>query len=427
MSSQMEIDQVANPAVNKWLINRSARGAIALSFVLGYLLGVMDTDHLTLLPFLVFTGLNVCYGALLGWLYLKEQMAQWQLMLLMLAFALLALLIGLCVRVGVGFDWLLYFVTVGLYFTYLPMRTATIFSIGLYILMGISLFAVNDWRGVFMSWLSLLAGFGFVGAFSLSNRLLTAERQRSQRLLQQLEASNSQLAIAHEQLQTYASAVEELAVDRERTRLAREIHDTLGHYLAIIRIQLETIGKLQERDPAAALAEVEEAKQVAAQCMQEVRNAVKALRPSNIARLNLIDAMTQLGHEFTSPTTELTLDLEAALPPLSAELLLAFYRVAQEALTNVRKHSQATKVLVRLRYENEILELLVRDNGVGSVKKSQQTGGFGLIGLRERIELLGGKVSYGPMEPSGYRVMASIQVSRAHISDVEEVEQEEVV
>jgi signal transduction histidine kinase len=115
------------------------------------------------------------------------------------------------------------------------------------------------------------------------------------------------------------------------------------------------------------------------------------------------------------PDTELTLDLETTLPAHSAELQLALYRAAQEALTNVRKHARATNVLLRLRYENEHLELMIRDNGQGTMAATllpQQSSGFGLIGLRERIELLGGQVTYGPAEPAGYRVTVRIHVPR---------------
>ena len=84
--------------------------------------------------------------------------------------------------------------------------------------------------------------------------------------------------------------------------------------------------------------------------MQEVRNAVAALRPTSVATLNLTEALTQLGAEFerVTPETELTLDLDTSLPSLSPELQLALYRAAQEALTNVRKHAHATKVLLNV-------------------------------------------------------------------------------
>jgi signal transduction histidine kinase len=126
-----------------------------------------------------------------------------------------------------------------------------------------------------------------------------------------------------------------------------------------------------------------------------------------------------LGNEFrlVVPDVELVLDLDTALPSLPTEVQHALYRVAQEALTNVRKHANATKVLVRLRYEHETVELLIRDNGdsSGSGRQVRSTGGFGLIGLRERVELLGGQVSFGPVGSSGYRVLVRIHCARSDL------------
>ncbi len=195
--------------------------------------------------------------------------------------------------------------------------------------------------------------------------------------------------------------------------MAREIHDTLGHYLSILNIQLETISKLQERDPARAISEVAEARRVAAQSMQEVRNAINALRPTSMASLNLSEAIARLGSDFehTSDGVELVMDLETELPSLSPDIQVALFRAAQEALTNIRKHAQASKVLMRLRYENEEMELVILDNGKELPDaERKRTGGFGLIGLRERMALLGGKVSYGLAEQGGFRVSVRIPV-----------------
>ena len=88
------------------------------------------------------------------------------------------------------------------------------------------------------------------------------------------------------------------------------------------------------------------------------------------------------------------------------------HRAVQETLTNIRKHAEASKVLVRLRYEDGMVDLLVLDNGKGALHSGQegQGEGFGLIGLRERIELLGGQVAYGPAEQAGYRVTVRVPV-----------------
>jgi signal transduction histidine kinase len=250
--------------------------------------------------------------------------------------------------------------------------------------------------------------------------LLQAQKERAERLLAEVERSRGQLEEAHGQLRQYAGQVEELAVARERTRVAREIHDTLGHYLTILNVQLETISRLLERDPSRLAAEVAEARQVAAQAMQEVRNAVAALRPAGLATLSLAQALNQLGNEFkrAAPETEITLDLEAELPPLAPDVQMALYRAAQEVLTNVRKHAQASNVLVRLRCEEGWLEMLVLDNGRGRAAAeaaAPKAGGFGLIGLDERVKLLGGQVAYGPATPDGcgYRVTVRIQAPAA--------------
>ncbi|MBO0796470.1 MAG: sensor histidine kinase, partial [Ktedonobacteraceae bacterium] len=397
-----------------WLISRAAELAVVLSLFLGYLGGVLGAEHLTLLNFLAFTVVHILYGVVFWWILAGASEKHWQCLLWTLALMILTCASGLLALTGLWFNWLLYFVTAAVYFTYLPLRNAFFAFVLLYIVIAFNsyLLDADKFQVVRVEWFTLLAGFIFVAAFSLSNRLLRIERERSRQLFRQLETSKQELEQAHEQLQVYANEVEELAIARERTRVAREIHDTLGHYLTITSIQLETIGKLLERDPMQAMREVEEARKVAAQSMQEVRNAVRALRPTDIARLQLVEALTQLGTDFRQVASgvELALDLETTLPPLAMEVRHALYRAAQEALTNVRKHANATKVLVRLRYEQETLELLIRDNGEGSdqKRKEQPEGGFGLVGLRERVELLGGQVSFGPGEPSGYRVLVRI-------------------
>ncbi|MDQ6659613.1 MAG: sensor histidine kinase [Chloroflexota bacterium] len=414
MASQFQGKSAGYSTKTEWLILRAGDIAVYVTLVLGYFFSLMTADILTPLNFLAFTVVQILYALVAWWMLRKVEIPRWQRVLGMVSFATLTFISGMLAVTGIGLDWLLYFATVGAYIYLLSTRTALLAVLLLYLVVLVNLGFLGGWNRVIPSSLSLLAGFGFVVVFSYSNRLLTVERERSKRLLRQLEASNRELEDAHKQLQKYANEVEELTVNRERTRMAREIHDTLGHYLTILSIQLETISKLQERDPDRAVAEVAEARRVAAQSMQEVRNAVAALRPTSIATLSLTEALTQLGSEFerVAQETELTLDLDTPLPQLSHELQLALYRTAQEALTNVRKHTHATKVLLRLRYEHEILELIVLDNGTGASQNAseQSTRGFGLIGLRERAELLGGEVCYEPTKPTGYRVTIRIPV-----------------
>jgi signal transduction histidine kinase len=412
MTSQSQEKGAEYSAKTEWLITSAQDIAVYATLVLGYFFSLAGAMILTPFNFLASTAVQILYALVVWWM--RPALSGWQKLLGIVSLAMLAFINGLLAATGIEFNWLLYFVTVAVYISFLSTRKALIATLLFYLLLLVNLAFLGGWESIVHGWSSLLAGFVFVAVFSYANRLLTVERERSKRLLRQLETSHRELERTHKQLQEYADELEELTITRERTRMAREIHDTLGHYLTILSIQLETISKLQERDPARAAIEVVEARRVAAQSMQEVRNAVAALRPTSIATLSLAEALRQLGSEFehVAPETELTLDLDTSLPALSPELQLAVYRAAQEALTNVRKHAHATKVLLRLRYENETLELVVLDNGTGAVEHASQqpTRGFGLVGLRERVELLAGEVSYGSAKPTGYRVTVRIPV-----------------
>ncbi len=415
MSSPSKVPITEHPAITQWLTTRATDSASTITLVIGYIMGITGAQHLTPANFFAFTACQILYGVILCRLLINIHLEGRQLALCLGVLSALTIASGMFLVTGIDFDWLLYFVMISIYFSRLSPRTAIILSVLLYISAPLSLSIISNGKTLWNGWITFIAGFGFVAAFSISNSLLNIERKRTRILLNQLEESNRDLEVAHTQLQKYANEVEELTVVRERTRLAREIHDTLGHYLTILTIQLETISKLQERDPARAIIEVTEARRVAAQSMQEVRNAVAALRPTSIATLSLTEAILQLSNEFrvVAPDTDLTLDLDTQLPPLIPDLQLALYRATQETLTNVRKHAHATKVLVRLRYEDEVLELVVLDNGNGQTTKdtTQHTRGFGLLGLRERIELLDGQVTYGPIEPTGYRVTIHVHIS----------------
>jgi len=401
----------------KFILNSVGPGLGYATLIVGYLYTILSTPHLTPLNFVAFSALQVGYVVVVTWLYrlVWPDTEVWQIALGLTLLAIITEAVSLLSLIGLQWDWLMFLVTAVLSFTILPLRPAIGAGIFLYVMAGVNLGLLEnwDWSALYPSLLTLLPAFAFVAVFSLIVQVLQNQKYRAERLLGELEESKAELEQAHRRLQSYADEVEELAVVRERTRLAREIHDTLGHYLSILTIQLETIAKLQERDPERASVEIAEARRVAAQSMQEVRNAVAALRPTSIATLSLAGALAQLGEEFerSSPETALTLDLETELPALSPDISLALYRAAQEALTNVRKHARAGKVLLRLRYEEGALELLAQDNGRGTVPTGATLeGGFGLVGLRERVELLGGQLWHGPAEQGGYRLVVRVPV-----------------
>lgn len=194
----------------------------------------------------------------------------------------------------------------------------------------------------------------------------------------------------------------EAARAEERARLAREIHDVLAHSLSAMAVQLdlaEVLMKQRPEDPA-ALQAVARAHALAREGLQDVRRAVSALRGEQLPGPELL---RQLAADFEGDTGVVCrLELPEALPALSPEERVALYRTAQEALTNVRKHAVARQVALRLRTVDGGVELSVVDDG--QARPDGQGGGFGLTGMRERAELLGGRLEAGPLSGAGFKV-----------------------
>ena len=387
---------------------------------LGYQSTFAEATHPTIVNVSGFLLLQIIYVGTLwrltrGQFSLSSQVTQGQALKLGILTAL-TLASSLFSITGLALDWLLYLVTIAAYVLFCPLRITLILIPLLCLLLGL-LMVLSDhwnWSDAGTNWLYLLPTFGLVTCFLLMLRGFIVQKLRTEHLLRQLKQSNAELEQTHLQLQHYTQEVEELTIVRERTRLAREIHDTLGHYLALLNIQLGTMSKLYTRNPADLGVEIAEARQLARQAIHEVRNAVAALRPTSIATLSLPGALAQLGSEFAKSNKEiqLTLDLEELLPVISQDVQMAFYRAAQEALTNALKHAHANKVLLRLRYENSLLELVVLDNGTGGTNDGEPyTSGFGLTGLHERFDALGGQVTHGLSESGGYRFTAQLLVT----------------
>lgn len=216
-------------------------------------------------------------------------------------------------------------------------------------------------------------------------------RQRMQQLLVELETS-------HRQLQAYADRVAELAAAAERNRLARDIHDSLGHYLTAINIQLEKAQAYRERNPGEADQAIRDAKQTARAALQDVRGSVSALRAAG-DRFSLKTSLADLVGRMDSDLFEIEYHLEGNEADYASPVLTALYRVAQEGLTNVQKHARARHVVLDVRLGDSEACLMLRDDGTGfDVGALPQLGrsadrGFGIQGLQERLELVRGQMS----------------------------------
>jgi signal transduction histidine kinase len=228
-----------------------------------------------------------------------------------------------------------------------------------------------------------------------------------------LEGLYAELRAAHEELAALHQRAREAAVAEERNRLAREIHDTLAHYLTVVNVQLEAAEKLASDQPTRSLDAVGRARRLTLQCLQEVRRSVGALRAETIEELALPGALAKLAREFGESTgIDVSLDLgNVETLHLTPEAAQALYRTVQEALTNVQRHAHASHARVTLAAPNGVVTLRVEDDGVGpSTGNGDEGGGFGLIGLRERVALLGGRLDFGPGQHAGACLMVTLPV-----------------
>lgn len=236
-------------------------------------------------------------------------------------------------------------------------------------------------------WLFILASFG--------GRLLrdqVRDRERMQRLLQRLRESRAELEEAYRKLQEYARKAEEVSAMRERARVAREIHDTLGHTFTVLQLELEAARRLIDGDPARAAAHLGEARRLVRLGAWDVRRAVQALVPQSLEAHGLRDAVARLAADFQGATgVRVHLRLTGVEADVGQAAALVLYRCVQEALTNAYKHGQATAVRVALRCGAGYCALRVSDDGRGAEPGALRLG-FGLRGIRERVDALGGRL-----------------------------------
>lgn len=185
------------------------------------------------------------------------------------------------------------------------------------------------------------------------------------------------------------------AQERERHRIARELHDEVGQTLTAVLLQLKRVADRAPGDLREDVTQVQEATRAG---LDEIRRIARRLRPGVLEELGLASALRSLAGEFTHDGLTVRHRVAAELPPLTAEAELVIYRVAQEGLTNTARHSAADRAELRLSLLPGGVELLVRDNGTGL---GDATEGAGIRGMRERALLAGATLHVGPAPERG--------------------------
>ena len=222
--------------------------------------------------------------------------------------------------------------------------------------------------------------------------LFTSQKDENARI----RKLNEQLNQANDQLRDYAVNMERMTEMRERNRLAREIHDTLGHTLTGIIMGADASLALLDVAPEESRKRIQVVAQTARNGLTDVRRSIKALRPDALEHYSLVQALEDLVENFRLTTSaQITYCQEAGELSLASDEEDSLYRVVQEGLTNAVRHGKADRIEIRVTRTSGVVAVGVRDNGTGCDKLEE---GFGLRHMRERLEMLGGTLSYGNLE-----------------------------
>lgn len=230
-------------------------------------------------------------------------------------------------------------------------------------------------------------------------RYYQRERQRQEELYQEL-------LHVHQKVKDYAERVEGLSKAEERNRIAREIHDTLGHQMTALIMQLEMCQQALVDDIKKARQLLEQAGTTAREGLSQIREVVETLTPKNskIKSLRSIEEMVENLMKRTNINIHLDIDVQSELP---SQYRGALYRCVQEALTNSLRHGRPDQIWIEIKEENKYVLFIIKDNGTGAKEVKV---GFGLRGMMEAMDMVNGEISFNAQE--GFVVTGKIPVNK---------------
>ncbi|MEW5632184.1 sensor histidine kinase, partial [Streptomyces hydrogenans] len=200
--------------------------------------------------------------------------------------------------------------------------------------------------------------------------------------------------------------------DEERLRIARELHDSLTHQISVIKVQAEVavhVARRRGEEVPAALLAIQAAGREAS---RELRATLEALRDDDTAPPRGIDDVRELVERARELGLDARLSVEGRRGDLPAAVDRTVYRIVQESLTNVARHAGAGAATVRIDCQPEALAVSVEDDGPGTPSAGSPSPGLGLLGMRERVTALGGRLTAGPRPQGGFAVRAELPVER---------------
>lgn len=234
--------------------------------------------------------------------------------------------------------------------------------------------------------------------------------------VQENERMTQELIMVHQvnhELENYAAVSEKIAEDKERKRLAREIHDTLGHALTGIAAGVDACIAMIDINPQATKQQLMVISKVVRQGIGDVRNSLNKLRPGALEQHGFKGALENMIEEFTSVSDlEITLDYRLEKVDLENTKEDILFRVIQESITNAVRHGDATHINISIYIEDQKLKLEIQDNGQGCEEIHY---GFGLKQMRERLSMINGKVTYDGHH--GFLTVVTIPIQEGELYD----------
>lgn len=226
------------------------------------------------------------------------------------------------------------------------------------------------------------------------------KKLQAEDLYHMLRKSEDDLIKTNHELEAYANSIKELTILKERNRISRDIHDSVGHSLSTIIIQLGAIEKIAKVDGVAATSMASNLRSFARNGLEEIRTALKELKPREFKEYESLLAIEALIKDFNKLTgINVKLGFSKNKWPLDEEMSLVLYRIVQEFLSNSAKHGKATKINIFMHFNKDNLILTMQDNGIGT---NEIHLGMGLTSLSERVREIGGIVNYDSQEGKGF-------------------------
>jgi signal transduction histidine kinase len=376
--------------------------AFAVVVLASYFTTFSGTQDATTFELLLMIGLGIAYIAM--GIYGYAFVARSGKLTYHLAYFTIQFLLGgsiVFLGKGVGFNAMVLLPLAGHSVMLLPRSLRLVVNIGIVLTYALALnpFTANNWGNIWSGLPMFLAGQIFIVAFT--QMAVSEEKARSEveQLVDELEEVN-------QRLREFAMQVEELATTKERNRLAREIHDGLGHYLTTIYMQIQAARAVMKKDLQKSQEALGTAQNLTQEALVDVRRSVAALRDMPNDSFSLHEEVEKMlkGAEGSGISSEMkVLGSPRVLTP---QTLLTMYRAVQEGINNTCKHAHASRLSVIIDYtQSSQVKLVLQDDGVGA---GQMDGGFGLLGMRERVHLLKGEMTVITGPNDGFRLEISV-------------------